>query len=95
MNKHADKTVNVETDDLAAHYDFDYGKAKPNRFSAQLSQESIMVVLYPDVAAIFPTPEAVNSTLRAMAAALAHLPKAKTASRQRKARATPAQPTQA
>ncbi|MEZ4657316.1 MAG: hypothetical protein R2911_07075 [Caldilineaceae bacterium] len=29
----------AESDELAAHYDFDYSKAKPNRFAARLAQE--------------------------------------------------------
>jgi hypothetical protein len=51
-------------DELQEHYDFDYSKAKPNRFAAQLSNETIMVVLEPEVAAAFPTTEAVNEALR-------------------------------
>ncbi len=60
---------------MAKHYAFDYRKAKPNRFAAQVSDDHLMVVLDPDVAAIFPTTEAVNETLRVLAAALAQLPK--------------------
>lgn len=42
-------------DDLQEHYDFDYSKAKPNRFAAQLNSETVMIVLEPEVAAAFPT----------------------------------------
>ena len=37
-------------------------------------KDSLMVVLDPDVAAIFPTSEAVNDSLRVLAAALQNLP---------------------
>ena len=53
-----------EQDTLKSHYEFDYSKAKPNCFAARLTEDSLMVVLDPDVAAIFPTSEAVNDSLR-------------------------------
>ncbi|MFN8489572.1 MAG: hypothetical protein U0350_18455 [Caldilineaceae bacterium] len=65
--------MNNEDDELQAHYAFDYSKAKPNRFAERLTQESVMVVLDPDVAAVFPTSEAVNEALRVLAAALQNL----------------------
>jgi hypothetical protein len=60
--------------DMKAHYDFDYSKAKPNRFAARLAQERLMVVLDPEIATIFPTSEAVNEALRVLAAAVKNLP---------------------
>lgn len=87
MNKPDDKNVTNQQDALKAHYDFDYGKAKPNRFAEQLTPDNLMVVLDPDVAAIFPTSEAVNDTLRVLAAALQNLPGAKL-HRRRKQRTT-------
>jgi hypothetical protein len=54
---------------MKPHYDFDYRKAKPNRFAAHLAQKQLMVVLDPDVALIFPTAEAVNQAVRVLAAA--------------------------
>jgi hypothetical protein len=83
MNKQEDKVATVNADELNAHYDFDYGKAKSNRFAARLSQEQVMVVLDPDVAAIFPTAEAVNDALRVLATAVQNLPNA-TPKRRRK-----------
>ena len=62
------------TDELTEHYDFDYSKAKPNRFAKRLAQEQVMVVLDPDMAAIFPTSEAVNEALRVLATAAQNLP---------------------
>ena len=63
-----------ESDDLQAHYDFDYSKAKPNRFAERLNQESVVVVLDPDVANVFPTSESVNETLRMLMSALQNMP---------------------
>ena len=76
MTKLEDNTVTNEQDTLKSHYEFDYSKAKPNRFAARLSPDSLMVVLDPDVAAIFPTSEAVNDSLRVLAAAVRNLPNA-------------------
>ncbi|MDQ3247589.1 MAG: hypothetical protein M3Q45_00130 [Chloroflexota bacterium] len=81
MNMPEDKTKPVEWDTLKAHYAFDYSKAKPNRFAGRIHAESVMVVLEPDVAAIFPTAEAVNEALRVLAAAVQNLPATKPAKR--------------
>ena len=53
-------------DDLRPEYRFDYSKARPNRFAARLKRGSRAVVLDPDVAAVFSTPESVNAVLRAL-----------------------------
>jgi hypothetical protein len=92
MNEQAMKTEvegpdSAEPNELLEHYEFDYSKARPNRFADRIGPDTLMVVLDPDVAAVFPTAESVNSTLRAIAAALANLPAQKPA-RQRK-RSTP------
>jgi hypothetical protein len=60
---------NTEVDDLLPEYDFDYRKAKPNRFAPQETPTSITVTLDPDVAAIFKTSEAVNNALRILISA--------------------------
>jgi len=62
-----------ENDDLQAHYDFDYSKAKPNRFAERIHQESVTIMLDPDVAAIFPTSESVNEALRMLMVALQNM----------------------
>ena len=59
-------TSNAEQDDLLPEYDFDYDQAKPNRFAAPLAGGRIMVVLDPDVAAVFTTADSVNEMLRAI-----------------------------
>jgi hypothetical protein len=63
----------VERDELREHYDFDYSKAKPNRFASRFSQDAIVVVLDPDVAAVFQTSDAVNNALRVLISALGKL----------------------
>jgi hypothetical protein len=39
-----DNLKNTETDKVNTHCDFDYSKAKPNRFAACLAQEQSMAV---------------------------------------------------
>jgi hypothetical protein len=52
-------------DDLLPEYDFDYTKAKPNRFVTRVNQPLLkVVVLDEDVAQVFTTPESVNKVLR-------------------------------
>jgi hypothetical protein len=53
-------------DELLPEYRFDYSKARPNRFSARMKPGSRAVVLDPDVAKVFRTPDSVNSLLRAL-----------------------------
>ena len=65
--------ADAQADELREHYDFDYTQAKPNRFAQQLNQAVIVVVLDPDVAAIFQTSESVNDALRVFITALGNL----------------------
>ena len=65
------KTIDIESsvdkeEELKDEYRFDYSKAKPNRFARDLSADTIMVVLEPDVAEVFSTSEDVNRVLRAL-----------------------------
>jgi hypothetical protein len=55
---------------IREEYRFDYKKAKPNRFAAQMGSGSIAVVLDPDVAAVFTSSESVNSLLRSVISAM-------------------------
>lgn len=66
-------SARAEPDELREHYDFDYGKARPNRFAERLSGETTLVVLDPDVATVFQTSEAVNEALRVIIAAAGNL----------------------
>jgi hypothetical protein len=53
-------------DDIRPEYDFDYGKARPNRFAGRIGKERLIVMLDPDVSQVFTTPESVNTVLRAL-----------------------------
>ena len=58
--------ASVETDEMRNEYQLDYSKAKPNRFADKIGQDQLMIVLDPDVAAVFKTPESANRVLRAL-----------------------------
>jgi hypothetical protein len=58
--------------DMQPEYRFDYSKARPNRFAARLKPGSRAVILDPDVAAVFSTPESVNAVLRALIETMPH-----------------------
>src|SRR4029434_9482208 len=55
-----------EEDEMLPEYDFDYRKARPNRFALRGEGGHLMVVLDPDVAQVFTTSAAVNAVLRAL-----------------------------
>lgn len=55
---------------MRREYKFDYGKAKPNRFAARADQQRTVVILDPDIAEVFTTPESVNNVLRALITAM-------------------------
>ena len=53
-------------DDLRAHYDFDRSQAKPNRFAGRFGAKNVVVLLDPDVSAVFKDAESVNTVLRSL-----------------------------
>jgi len=55
---------------MLPEYHFDYRKARPNRFAPKIPEGSRIVVLEPDIAKVFTTPESVNAVLRALIAAI-------------------------
>ena len=57
-------------DELQSEYRFDYNKAKPNRFAAQLQTSDVVVVLDSDVSEVFTSSESVNEVLRALIKAM-------------------------
>ncbi len=60
------KTTNpVDPDEILPEYDF--SRAAPNKYASRYAAGSAVVVLEPDVAAAFPTPEEANDALRALA----------------------------
>jgi len=52
-------------DEIRAEYDF--SKGVRGKYAGQISQDATVVVLEPDVAAVFDSSESVNSALRALA----------------------------
>lgn len=56
--------MNETDEDLKEHYEFDYSKARPNRFAEKYNRMVVRVGLEPDVAEEFPTEESVNEALR-------------------------------
>ncbi len=60
----------AESDELLPEYQFDYSKARPNRFALPQEAGGRLVVLDPDVAEVFTTREAVNAVLRALIATM-------------------------
>jgi hypothetical protein len=54
------------SDEMRREYRLDYSKSKPNRFAEKASQGRAVVVLDPDIAEVFDTPESVNNVLRAL-----------------------------
>ena len=54
----------VEVDDVRPKYQFDYSKAKPNRFASRMKRPVVAVVLESDVAAVFDSSAKVNAQLR-------------------------------
>lgn len=58
-------------DELLPEYQFDYKKAKPNRFAERSGKPKLtVVVLDEDVAEVFSTPESVNKALRELIEAM-------------------------
>jgi hypothetical protein len=53
-------------DDLLPEYDLDYSKGRPNRYAGQIDKSQVVVMLEPDIAEVFTTPESVNAVLRAL-----------------------------
>ena len=70
MKKTSSPNDASQDDDMQAEYDFDYKKARPNRFAPALPEGSRVVVLDPDIAQVFTSPQSVNAVLRALIATM-------------------------
>ena len=73
--KSTSKTGKSVGGDIESEYEFDYGKARPNRFADRASKDRIAVVLEPDIARVFNTADSVNRVLRAL---IESMPKTRT-----------------
>ena len=58
-------TGRLGRDEIMPEYDF--SRARPNKFASQYASGSMVVVLEPDVAAAFPTAGEANEALRILA----------------------------
>lgn len=70
MKKIRSKPLKNSVGEMCAEYRFDYSRSRPNRFVDQAGETPLVVVLDPDVAEVFTTPEAVNKALRALITAM-------------------------
>ena len=52
------------SDNMQAEYDLDYTQAKKNRFAGE--QQTVSIILDPDIDCVFKTSESVNKALRAL-----------------------------
>lgn len=64
------KKLQPRPETMRREYRFDYNKARPNRFAAEMASGTVAVVLDPDVAAVFRSSESVNALLRSVISAL-------------------------
>jgi hypothetical protein len=64
------KSNNADVDEMLPEYQFDYQKARPNRFATEITEGSLIVVLEPEIAQVFRTQEAVKAILSAIAKAM-------------------------
>jgi hypothetical protein len=69
MKNTQNKDLPNPEDELLPEYQFNYQKARPNRFIKQ-SESLITITLDPDVAEVFKTSEAVNHALRSLLSAI-------------------------
>ena len=68
MKKAKTKQVRARTaskDEVLPEYDF--SRSRPNKFASRFQAGSAVVVLDPDIAAVFPSSSEVNEALRALA----------------------------
>jgi len=60
------KSESAVDDDLLPEYDLDYSKGRPNHYAGKIDKSQVVVMLEPDIAEVFTTPESVNAALRAL-----------------------------
>lgn len=65
MSKQSGRKL-TKRDGLRREYEFDYRESRPNRFTSQLGESTIAVVLEPDVAEVFNSSRSVNRALRSV-----------------------------
>ncbi len=73
------KSHDSAVDEMLPEYNFDYRKARPNRFAERIYKDRCVVILDPDISRIFSTSESVNTVLRALISTMPKPKKAKSA----------------
>jgi hypothetical protein len=71
----------IGVDEILPEYDF--SRARPNKYASRYSKGGIVITLDPDVAAVFPGARQANEALRALAGLIRRHRPRRTASRQR------------
>jgi hypothetical protein len=71
----------VGVDEILPEYDF--SRARPNKYAPRYAKNSIVITLDPDVAAVFPGARQANEALRALAGLIRRNQPRRTPSRQR------------
>ena len=61
-----------DSSEIRPEYQFDYSRAKPNRFASRMNRPVVAVVLDSDVAAVFDSSAKVNAQLRSAMATRKH-----------------------
>ena len=51
---------------MRPEYDFDYTKARPNRFAGRIATDRVVVLLDPEVSKVFTDSDSVNEALRSL-----------------------------
>jgi len=69
MSKKARRIPKRDVEGMRGEYEFDYSRAKSNRFAARMDRPVVAVVLEPDVASVFTSSAKVNTQLRSILAA--------------------------
>ncbi len=64
-NRKTKTSALVDADEILPEYDF--SRARPNKYASRYAADSMVVVLEPDVAAVFPTADRANEALRVLA----------------------------
>lgn len=57
---------NIETDYLQPEYEFDYSKAKRNKYASVFKNQDCLVRIEPDIFQFFNSEEKVNNALRSL-----------------------------
>jgi hypothetical protein len=60
------KSRGKRSNDMRREYEFDYSKAKPNRFAGRIATDQVVVLLDPEVSKVFTDSDSVNQALRSL-----------------------------